>query len=188
MRTIGIFFFLSVLSIRASGQVDTLTQLEAPSNAFANSFATKFPGLKYSFDEVRQVHNYSGNWDFDGDGNADDLFFIGNGGAHVYFHLRMKLTSENTIRDYEYILSDFPFLETFDDLRGRSGQFQGLLVVHDFNGDGVMDLLIRNNGYIRTDGVYEVPKALKAKDVLSPDIVFCLERKKLVIKDRRVFQ
>ncbi len=137
---------------------------------------------------MRQVHNYSGNWDFDGDGKEDDLFFIGNGGAHLYFHPRIKLTSENTIRDYEYILSDFPFLETFDDLRGVQVNFKACLLFMDFNGDGVMDLLIRNNWYIRTDGVYEVPKALKAKGVLSSDIVFCIERKKLVIKDRRVFQ
>src|SRR5688500_10540773 len=42
--------------------------------------------LNYSYDPATQTHNYSKNWDFDSDGETDSLYFIGTGGAHLYFY------------------------------------------------------------------------------------------------------
>lgn len=41
-------------------------------------------------------YNYSGKWDFDGDGHNDGLFFIGNGGAHAYYLPRLILSGDKT--------------------------------------------------------------------------------------------
>ena len=182
MKTVSIFLWLSIVSMNALSQVDSVGKVDEPTNSFGEALAAKHPGLKYAYDEVRQIHNYSGNWDLDGDQKADDVLFIGDGGAHLYFHLQLKLTSESSVRDYPYIHSDMPFLETVDFLTADTESFRGI-VVHDFNNDGIIDLLVRNDGYIRTDGSYEAPKALKSKGVSSKDVVFCIERKKLVIKD-----
>jgi hypothetical protein len=57
-----------------------------------------------------QTHNYSDNWDLDKDGKADQLFFVGTGGAHLYFYLRIVLSSDNKTRDLDFIQSDDPVL------------------------------------------------------------------------------
>ena len=54
------------------------------------------PRLRFSEidNEALRVLDYSGNWDIDGDGRKDSVLFIGNGGAHLYYHLRLRLSSE----------------------------------------------------------------------------------------------
>ncbi len=59
---------------------------------------------------ISQIHNYSNNWDFDNDGIKDQIYFVGTGGAHIYYFLRIVLSSDKKVRDVNFILSDFPFL------------------------------------------------------------------------------
>jgi hypothetical protein len=82
------FTILSILltltiSFRSHAQSDT-TEIEEIGNSCQPYFDGNKVSLHYSYSLANQTHNYSGNWDFDGDGNTDELYFIGTGGAHLY--------------------------------------------------------------------------------------------------------
>lgn len=85
-------------------------QDESPSNSFESRVRKTNPLLKYEYDSLTQTHNYSGNWDFDGDGEMDQLHFVGTGGAHLYYYPRIILTTKGTVKEYKEIQLDFPML------------------------------------------------------------------------------
>jgi hypothetical protein len=89
-------------------------KIDIPSNSFENEYRISNPSVIYSHDEISQIHNYSHNWDFDNDGIKDELYFVGTGGAHVYYFLRVVLSSDKKVRDLNFIQSDFPFLNGTD--------------------------------------------------------------------------
>jgi len=70
----------------------TLIAFSQQKNQLSNSFESQYrksnPTLKYSYDNISQIHNYSNNWDFDNDGVKDEIYFIGTGGAHLFFFLK----------------------------------------------------------------------------------------------------
>ena len=101
-------FILNVFSFAVCSQHSV--EFDIPSNSFENEYRISNPSLKYSFDEISQIHNYSHNWDFDNDGIKDELYFVGTGGAHIYYFLRVVLSSDKKVRDVNFIQSDFPFL------------------------------------------------------------------------------
>ena len=94
-----------------SQQADSL---DIPSNSFIHNYRISHPTLIYSYDEVAQIHNYSTNWDFDKDGIKDELYFVGTGGAHVYYFLKVILSSDKKSREFNFIQSDFPFFAASD--------------------------------------------------------------------------
>jgi hypothetical protein len=93
--------------------------IDIPSNSFENEYRISTPALIYSYDEISQIHNYSNNWDFDNDGIKDELYFVGTGGAHIYYFLRVVLSSDKKVRDINFIQSDFPFLNENDILNSE---------------------------------------------------------------------
>ena len=110
-------FILNVFSFAAYSQHSE--NLYIPSNSFENDYRISNPSLIYSFDEISQIHNYSHNWDFDNDGIKDELYFVGTGGAHIYYFLRMVLSSDKKVRDINFIQLDFPFLNGTDILNSE---------------------------------------------------------------------
>jgi hypothetical protein len=84
--------------------------LDIPSNSFETNYHKSNPTLKYSYDNISQTHNYSDNWDFDQDGIKDGLYFVGMGGAHLYYYLKVILSSDKKSKEIKFIQSDFPFL------------------------------------------------------------------------------
>jgi hypothetical protein len=88
--------------------------VETPSNSFENLYRKRNPSLKYRYDSIAQIHNYSNNWDFDKDGIKDELYFVGTGGAHLYYFLRVVLSSDHTAREFSNIQSDYPLLTSTD--------------------------------------------------------------------------
>src|SRR5690606_38159535 len=46
----------------------------------------------------------------DQDGAADKLFFVGTGGAHLFYFLRIETSSNGKQKDFRFIESDFPVL------------------------------------------------------------------------------
>ena len=101
-------FILNVLSFAVYSQHSV--DFDIPSNSFENEYRISNPSLKYSYDEISQIHNYSHNWDFDNDGIKDELYFVGTGGAHIFYFLRVVLSSDKKVRDVNFIQSDFPLL------------------------------------------------------------------------------
>jgi len=92
---------------------DNLT-IDIPTNSFKESYSKTNPTLTYSYDDISQIHNYSNNWDFDKDGINDEFYFVGTGGAHLYYFLKVVLTSDKKSREFNFIQSDFPFLTATD--------------------------------------------------------------------------
>jgi hypothetical protein len=113
MKTlITIFLTTFTLTVFAQ-QTDSIV---IPSNSFENSYRKSNPTLKYSYDDISQIHNYSNNWDFDKDGIKDELYFVGTGGAHLYYFLKVVLSTDKKSREFNFIQSDLPFLTATDTL------------------------------------------------------------------------
>ena len=121
-------------------------QTDSVSNSFKTYYQKENPALHYQYDDATQTHNYSDNWDFDSDGKKDHLFFIGTGGAHLYYYLRIILSSDHVIRNYTSIAVDMPMLPTNDSFKIadynpiRNGS---AFAVADFDGDKVNDIFIK---------------------------------------------
>ena len=96
-----------------SQQIDSLG---ITSNSFDNNYHKSNPTLVYSYDAIAKIHDYSNNWDFDKDGIKDELYFIGTGGAHLYYFFKVVLSSDKKSREFNFIQSDFPFLTSTDTL------------------------------------------------------------------------
>ena len=139
------------------------------------------PGFHYSYDPLTPTFNYSGNWDVDGDGKTDSIYFIGNGGAHTYYHLRFILSTEHKTRDLPFLSIDLPYPGNAEHLK-RPGQTTPPVVpqfvVHDFNGDSINDIYI--NFDIRD---YHIPKKWKLQGLSSRYAVISYKNKKLVMKN-----
>ena len=95
------------------------SQSGMPSNSFEASYKKTNPTINYKYDSLRQIHDYSNNWDFDEDGKPDQVYFVGTGGAHLYYFLRVILSTDNLVRDFSFIQSDFPVLPSAHKLRVR---------------------------------------------------------------------
>lgn len=89
-------------------------------NSYKSWFDSKKISIKYSYIDSTQTHNYSGNWDFDGDYKSDSLYFIGKGGAHLYYYLRIKLSSDTKVRNFLFIELDMPLLGSVNDLKNSN--------------------------------------------------------------------
>jgi hypothetical protein len=138
------------------------------------------PELKYSYNELSQTHDYSGNWDLDGDKKKDSVLFIGNGGAHLYFHLKVVLTSDKKGRDFLFLLTDMPLLHAVDSLQRKLTENLPFpkFVVADFNNDG------RNDIYLNVGPMdSKIPTKWKNKGVTSRHLVVTYESKDLTIKN-----
>ena len=92
------------------GVLSGKAQVAEPSNSFQAYYQSQIPSLRYAYSEDLQTHHYSGNWDLDQDGQLDSIWFVGTGGAHLYFFLRIMLSMDKKIRDYPYLQTDFPQL------------------------------------------------------------------------------
>jgi len=174
MKTLFIIVIVKLLSIELAAQDHHVP------NSYKETYDTRFPTLKYSYDSLSQTHNYSGNWDIDGDKKPDSLFFVGNGGAHLYFHLRLQLSSENKARDLSYLVSDFPVLDSIGHLKKVYGKspYYPVFVVHDFNNDGMLEI------YLNTDIKFApIPAKWRRRGVTSRSILISYQKKDILIKN-----
>jgi len=110
-------FILNVFAFAVYSQ--NAGKLDIHINSFENEYRLSNPALIYSFDKITLIHNYSNNWDFDNDGIKDELYFVGTGGAHIYYFLRVILSSDKKVRDVNFIQTDFPFLNETDILNSE---------------------------------------------------------------------
>lgn len=132
-----------------------------------NPYVPKDSSINYTYFENTQIHDYSYNWDLDGDGLLDDLFFVSNGGAHTIYSLVVRLKSQGVAYSFEFITTDFPKLETMEALMmSDSLSVLPKFVIHDFNSDGILDV------YLNTED--------------GPLDVYKQERLKLGLKTRKV--
>ncbi len=126
-------------------------------------------------------YNYSGIWDFDGDGKKDSICFIGNGGAHVYFYLRIVLSSDGLLRDFRTVNMDFPLVTVKESLNKNGKKVLPQFVVHDFNNDGSPDIFL--NFHDPYDAVNPIPKEWRKHGVKTEYVVMSFAENKLTVKD-----
>jgi hypothetical protein len=123
------------------------SQVDSFSNSFAAGYSKDHPDLNYVYHVANQTHDYSGNWDFDRDGKKDEVLFVGTGGAHLYFYLRIILSSDKVVRNYTHLNLDFPMLPTDKKLKEPGFDpmelnFTNQFIVFDANHDGQNDILV----------------------------------------------
>lgn len=154
-----------------------------PSNSFANDYKTTHPSLKYSYTDSTQTHNYSNNWDFDGDVQKDSLYFIGTHGAHLYYYVSIVLSSNHQTYNFEFLEIDAPYLgaanmskKSIIDADGLWRQF----FVNDFTNDGLMDICLHLDEHHAN-----FPKKWKRKGLTSNPILITYQKKHLALKNFR---
>src|SRR5215510_7068458 len=104
-----ILFFVSTISY---SQTDSNTY-----NSFESIYKKRNPSLNYKYNREKQIHDYSNNWDLDNDSKPDQIYFVGTGGAHLYYYLRVILSTDNVVRNFPFIESDFPALPADEELK-----------------------------------------------------------------------
>jgi hypothetical protein len=112
-------------------------------------------------------YNYSGKWDFDGDGTSDSLLFIGNGGAHAYYYLRIVLSADQVRRDYPTVHLDMPYPSMNVALMDDSEYTINQLIIFDFDRDGADDIFLNfNNDFSYIPEEWKALGLTKKKTVL----------------------
>ena len=172
--------------VKQSGQ-----SMDSPNESMDSSYTYPYPpipnpyfpmdsSINYTYIKASQTHDYSNNWDFDGDGLLDDLKFVGNGGAHTLFSLVVRLKSQKTAYSFDCISTDFPKLENMAALDlSDSLSILPKFVIFDFNSDGISDIYLNTD-----DGSLDVCKQERAKLGLKTSrIVIAFNSGKPVFKD-----
>ena len=125
-------------------------------NELTNSFENLYLSSKisYRYIETSQTHDYSGNWDFDGDGINDSLLFVGTGGAHQFYVPHIYLSSEKRNFDFDFLSIDYPVLQDLDVFVDNENVMQGFFI-YDFSKDGISDI------YLKMDETRKLPDELR---------------------------
>lgn len=165
---------LLIETLHLQAQHDSVSA-EAPASINAEYVQNIFNPYTHS---ANTSYNYSNKWDLDGDLKNDSVFFIGNGGAHAYYFLRIVLTSDYQIKNYPTIQLDMPYFESKDvlDKYGKSPGVQ--LVVNDFDGDGISDLYLNFN-----NGFSSIPQEWKNIGISSNYIIIGFPGNKLKVRN-----
>lgn len=182
------FTILSILlpltiSFPSHAQSDT-TDIEEIGNSCQPFFDDNKVSLHYSYSVANQTHNYSGNWDFDGDGDTDELYFIGTGGAHLYFYLRIVLSSDKKVRNFPFIELDLPCPGRITELENANFYPPPLLpqfVVDKFYtgpGDNINDKI-----YLHLDHAHTIPTEWKKKGVTTRYLLLRYDKGEMTIKN-----
>lgn len=111
-------------------------------------------------------YNYSNKWDFDGDTKPDSLYFIGNGGAHSYFYLKIILSSDNLSRDFPTVQLDMPYIHTIESIKMWNKNPGIQFAVGDLNKDGRTDIYLNFNNPFGS-----IPKSWRNKGIKTKNVL-----------------
>ena len=153
------------------------TAIVASGNSCQPYFDNNKKLIHYSYTALTQTHNYSNNWDFDGDSKKDELYFIGTGGAHLYFYLRIVLSSDKKVQNFPFLELDMPCLGSVSELNTAAfivGKFISRPVKRNGSNDEI---------YLRLDNSSAIPLKWKKRGVNSNRILVVYEMGKIIIKN-----
>jgi hypothetical protein len=169
MKSILTIFFVALTLTVFPQQTGSL---DSNSNSFENNYRKLNPTLIYSYNSASKIHNYSNNWDFDNDGIKDELYFEGTGGAHLYYFLKVILSSDKKSREFNFAESDFPFLTATDTLNFDQTQFG--FVVTAFSKNLTPSIVVR----LDNQSYYDNKDALTKNGIKTKSIVISFENGK----------
>ncbi|MEO6722195.1 MAG: hypothetical protein ABIN67_17645 [Ferruginibacter sp.] len=165
-----LIILLYIFSVQTSlAQTDSVKIINEEYSQYIHNNFTKSENLSY---------NYSNKWDFDGDSKNDSLYFIGNGGAHTYFFLRIILSSDGLIRNFPTIQIDMPFFATIETLNKLGQNSSVQFVISDFDNNKTQDIYLNFNnpfGFI--------PKAWENKGVKTKNVLLSFAGTIISVKD-----
>lgn len=169
-----LFLFYAV--IESNSQVDSsLNDIKPPCFHEANE------KIKMKYNIESQTYDYSGNWDFDGDGETDSIAFIGNKGVHVFYHLKIVLSANKNKQEYSFLELDFPCLGNIKDLK-KAGFYPPPVftkfVVFDFDSDGHDEIFINIDIHQSP-----IPEKWRKNGVTSRYILIDCEKGRVLIKN-----
>ncbi|MGB0978032.1 MAG: hypothetical protein ACPGVV_01490 [Croceimicrobium sp.] len=118
-------------------------------------------------------YHYTDLWDFDNDGLKDEIRFISNGGAHVYYYLQIFLSSAQELYSFRNFYIDMPYLFEADELL----EFIPFLVL-DFDQDGVDEIYLNLNNHFAS-----IPAELRSKGIKTKKIRIDYENGELRLSD-----
>lgn len=125
---------------------------------------------------VNSSYDYSNKYDFDGDNINDSLLLIGNGGAHVYYYLKIVLSSDNIERNFPTVQMDFVYEATKKELENIDSLIQ--IGVYDFDDDGKNEIYLNFNNDFST-----IPNEWKEKGIKSKRVMLNFENHELTCTD-----
>ena len=145
-------------------------QVEFQGNSFQEIYKRDYPGIQYSYDSEKQVHSYGNNWDLDKDGKKDQVWFVGTGGAHLYFFLRVELSSSGKTHSFPFLELDYPRLDPGVKAKGNSPDslafnFPFFIIQSTKNADIGIGVRLDNQTFIANQ------KELKKRGIKSPVVV-----------------
>jgi hypothetical protein len=179
----GLVFLIVVLFFRCTNSGDSIltNNIDGNNNIPSNSYVFKYQDNKinYFYSENSLTHDYSNNWDLDGDGILDKIMFVGNDGAHIYYRILIHLSSIDNFFFYPYLSTDMPMYEPIDLLRKNDDSMFPVFVVHDFNKDGKEDIYlnISKNNY---DSLKMIELGISSSQIV---LIYDEERKEFIIDD-----
>ncbi len=111
----------------------------------------------------------------------DEVFFVGTGVVHLYYFLRVVLSSEKTVKDFTLLQSDFPILSNDEELIKTNycqKNHQTQFAIFDFDKDGTKDIFIRldNSSFLTS-------QTLKRKGIKTNQIVLTFRNGKALFRD-----
>jgi hypothetical protein len=156
-----------------------------PGNSCQPYFDSKKISIHYSYSTSNQTHDYSNNWDFDADGKTDELYFIGTGGAHLYFYLRIVLSSDKKVRNFPFLNLDFPCLGDIAEL--KNAKFYPTPAFPQFVVDNFPTGGLRDNAndkiYLHLDNYSTIPTKWKKRGVNSRYLLLQYDKGEMTIKN-----
>lgn len=176
----GVVMLLSGMVPLGTCAQEVTSVSEAASNSFEKDYKRTNPALIYTYDDAAQTHNYSGNWDLDGDGKKDSVLFAGNGAAHIYYYLKIILSSAVADVNLPMLAFDFPGLGTITALRSSDKTIPDLpqFIVHDFDSDGLADI------YLHFDPNFsQVPDTWRKKGIKSGPVILTYKNSNWIVRN-----
>lgn len=139
--TFGLLFSCKNNSNKVSDEINEQDIFLSVTNRIIYSHRILYPELFHSYRADLDTHDYSGNWDFDGDGHKDWFMLVGNGGAHLRYHPIIILSSNFYSRDYTALSIQHPMFFDAHKLPSNPNEISNMdFSIYDFNNDGYDDI------------------------------------------------
>ncbi|RQO30021.1 hypothetical protein DBR32_14035 [Taibaiella sp. KBW10] len=157
-------------------------QMQDLSNSFAPIYERTNTAVQYNYDEQKQIHDYTNNWDLDQDGIKDSVCFVGTGGAHLYFFLCIVLSGDKIVRNFDFLQSDFPVLSSAQKCAQQGfnpTEAEAPFAVFDFEHRGINSIFLR----LDEASFLASQKNLSRKGIRTRYVLLSFPKGKPVFKD-----